>query len=122
MTAYLVIPRLKGRIDLTSPVIYLGKKEIQQADNTHMSSAFFDAISSVKQDVSGKVIKEQCILRLHQGKYTVEDLHSTNGTYLGSTNLKYSPPVTLKDGDQIIIPVEENGQLVQLILEFHGSE
>ncbi len=120
MTAYLAIPRLKGRIDLSNPVIYLGKKEIQQADKTNMPSSFFDAISSVKQDPSGKVIKEQCILRLNQGKYTIEDLHSTNGTYLGSTNLKHSPPVTMKDGDQIIIPVEEKGQLVQLILEFHS--
>ena len=67
------------------------------------------------------MIKEHFLLNNSNGSFSIENRHRTNGTYIGSTNLKGAKPYKLKDGDQIVLPVQEKGKLVSLIIVFHLS-
>jgi len=98
---------------------HIGREEIQGvATNALPDLNAYNNISKVRQDGQGNYTKEQFINYNSNGEYKIEDKRSTNGTYLGTTKLQGMPPQPLKDGDKIIIPVEEGGKLVQLEVIF----
>lgn len=119
---YLEIPKIAGKIEIpyNQKVIYIGKREIKDCVVNPLSDPkAFDSISSVRKDKdTGAVIKQQFIITKDRDKYFIEDPNSTNGTYLGNLNLKQTPTSPLKNGDEIIVPLEENGKLQQLKIYF----
>lgn len=120
---YLEIPKIAGKIEISNDqkVIYIGKREIKDCVVNPLSDPkAFDSISSVRTDKdTGAVIKQQFTITKDKDKYFIEDPNSTNGTYLGNLNLKQTPTAPLKNGDEIIVPLEENGKLQQLKIYFH---
>lgn len=122
---YLEIPKIGGKI-LLSPnqkIIHIGKKDIKKSATVSVDPALFSSISSVRKDSkTGLYVKQQFIISLRENRYYIEDLNSTNGTYLGNLNLKQTTPQLLKNGDTIVVPVEENGTLVQMKLIFHETK
>lgn len=122
LEVFLEIPKISGKIIIPNDqnIIYIGKREIKESVTKSLGDPLaLDSISSVRRDKnSGAVIKQQFILTKKGDKYYIEDPNSSNGTFLGSVNLKQSPPVILKDGDEIIVPIEENGKLIQLKIYF----
>jgi hypothetical protein len=124
MRAYLEISQIGGIINLPlkQTTFYIGKDEIKSvASKSLPDPKAYESISRVQRDPKGNVIKEHFLLNNSNGSFTIEDRHSTNGTYIGSTNLKGAKPYKLKDGDQIILPVQEKGKLISLIIVFHLS-
>ncbi|UYP45892.1 hypothetical protein NEF87_002177 [Candidatus Lokiarchaeum ossiferum] len=121
---YLEIPKIGGKILLpqNQHVFHIGKKDIKKSATLSVDPALFSAISSVRKDPkTGSYVKQQFIISLRGDRYYIEDLNSTNGTYLGNLNLKQTTPQLLKNGDKIIVPVEENGTLIQMDLIFHDT-
>ncbi|QEE14544.1 site-2 protease family protein [Promethearchaeum syntrophicum] len=120
---FIEIPKIAGKIEIPNnqELIHIGKREIKNSVVKNLSDPrAFDSISSVRTDKdTGAVIKQQFIISRVKDKYFIEDQNSANGTYLGGINLKQSPPAPLKSGDEIIIPIEENGELIQLKMYFH---
>ena len=120
---YLEIPKIAGKIEIPNDqkIIYIGKREIKNCIVKNLSDPrAFDSISSVRTDKdTGAVIKQQFIISKVKDNYYIEDPNSSNGTYLGGANLKQNPPVPLKNGDEIVVPIEENGELIQLKMYFH---
>jgi Zn-dependent protease/pSer/pThr/pTyr-binding forkhead associated (FHA) protein len=122
MRAYLEIPEIGGIIELSSKidVFYIGKDEIKSVASKPLADpSAYDSISRVHKDASGKTIKEHFIIYNNHGKYSIEDKHSTNGTFVGSVSLKGKNSQPLKNGDKIILPVQSKGKLVSLNVIFH---
>ena len=119
--AFLEIPQIGGKLLLppNESKIHVGKRELKRSGTKPLADPNgFNSVSSVRKDAGGNVIKEQFIISNNNGQYNIQDLHSTNGTYLGSAALKQVGVQPLKDGDSIVIPIEENGSLVQLTMIF----
>lgn len=64
------------------------------------------------------VSRQHAVIRPHEQGYTIEDLDSTNGTWVNNTPLPPGPPRILNSGDQIqlgelilIIAFEKNAQV-----------
>ncbi len=117
--AYLEIPRIGAKIMIppTSNQLRLGRDEIQGAATKALQDLNAYKNISRKRDNS-----EHFIINLQNGIYSVEDIHSTNGTYLGTTKLGPGvPSQPLKDGDKIIVPIEEFGKMVQMEIFFRKS-
>ena len=113
---YLEIPRIGAKIPIPSkdPDFRIGRDEIQAA----ATSALPD-LNAYRNISRKRPNSEHFIIHCQNGKYTIEDIHSTNGTYLGATKLGQGvAPQPLKDGDKIIIPIEELGKMVQLEILF----
>ncbi|MCF2139334.1 MAG: FHA domain-containing protein [Candidatus Lokiarchaeota archaeon] len=122
--AFLLIPEIKGKIILSqNEVNHIGKREIVNCATAPINPKEFSTLSSVHQDQFGEVIKEQFNIRFDSdsNQYLIEDRNSTNGTYLGNINLKQTPAQILKNGDEIIVPIEKNGKLMQLKILFQES-
>ncbi|MHA1510596.1 MAG: site-2 protease family protein [Promethearchaeota archaeon] len=119
---YLEIPKIAGKFEIPNDqkIIYIGKREIKNCVVKQLSDPrAFDSISSVRTDKdTGAIIKQQFIISKVKDKYFIEDPNSSNGTYLRGVNLKQNPPAPLKNGDEIIVPIEENGELIQLKMYF----
>ncbi|MGC8877992.1 MAG: protein kinase domain-containing protein [Anaerolineae bacterium] len=64
--------------------------------------------------ISGGVSRQHARLVFAQNAWTIEDLDSTNGTYLNGVPLRPFEPQPLHDGDQV--------QLGQMVLIFHLGE
>lgn len=121
MRALLEIPQLGAKLYIPSnqAEFHVGKDDIKKAATIQQADpSSFDSISSVKVDPSGKIIKEHFIIHIQNGSFSIEDQHSTNGTYFGSKSLKGLPPQKLKDGDQFVIPIQQQGKLTSLIVIF----
>ena len=121
---FLEIPRINGKLPIPDGVkdFYVGRDEIQGCATKSLPDLnAYNNISKVRKDGSGKVIKEHFIIHIDGDKFTVEDQHSTNGTYLGTTKLQGAGPQLLKKGDKIILPIEEFGKMVQLEILFKKS-
>ena len=120
---YLEIPKIEGKIEIPNDqnIIHIGKREIKNCVVKQLSDPrAFDSISSVRTDKdTGAIIKQQFIISKVKDKYFIEDPNSSNGTYLRDVNLKQKPPAPLRNGDEIIVPIEENGELIQLKMYFH---
>jgi len=120
---YLEIPKIAGKIEIPNDqkIKHIGKREIKNCVVKQLSDPrAFDSISSVRTDKdTGAIIKQQFIISKVKDKYFIEDSNSSNGTYLRGANLKQKPPAPLRNGDEIIVPIEENGELIQLKLYFH---
>jgi hypothetical protein len=121
MGAIFEIPQFAGKLIIPPSLseFHIGKQDIRDAITIMPKDEHsFDPISSVRKDAQGTVLKEQFIIRYTKGSYTIEDRGSTNGTYLGSKVLKGQPPTALSDGMEIIIPIQDNNQLMQLKMIF----
>jgi len=64
--------------------------------------------------VSGGVSRQHARLVFARNAWTIEDLESTNGTYLNGVPLRPFEPQPLRDGDQVI--------LGQMVLIFHAGK
>jgi pSer/pThr/pTyr-binding forkhead associated (FHA) protein len=99
---------------------HYGREEIQAVATKALPDLnAYNNISRVRRDQSGKPYSEHFIIHFADGEYKIEDQHSTNGSYLNNTKLKGLPPQPLKEGDKLILPIEEFGKMVQLELIFH---
>ena len=117
--AFLDIPDIQGKIALTGEITYIGKLTIRNSTNKALDAAFLSPISRIKKDPqTDRILKQQCMITFQNGQFYIEDQNTTNGTYLNGENLKLTTPQLLRNGSQIIIPVEKNGQLNQLKLIF----
>jgi Zn-dependent protease len=121
MGALLEIPQFAGTIIIPSTVIdfHIGKQEIRESISIPLKDdKVFDPISSVRKDARGDIIKQHFIIHKTNQFYTIEDLGSTNGTYIRNINIKGLGPKPLNDGTEIVIPIQENNQLIQMKLIF----
>ena len=120
---YIEIPKIAGKIEIPNDqkLTYIGKREIKNSVVKSLSDPkALDSISSVRTDKdTGAIIKQQFIISKVNDKYFIEDPNSSNGTYLENLNLKQNPPTQLKNGAEIVVPIEENGELIQLKMYFH---
>jgi Zn-dependent protease len=115
------IPQFTGKLEvpLNTPQFHVGKQEFKDSLAVlPKDDKAFEPISSVRKDNAGNITKEQFIIRYQNGQYTIEDRGSTNGTYIGSLNLKGKPPTKIQNGMEIVIPIQENNQLVQMKIIF----
>jgi len=119
--AYFEISQIAGKLYLGNDAIKsYGREEIQGIATKALPDLnAYNNISRVRKDQSGKAYSEHFIIHCANGEYKIEDLHSTNGTYLNNTKLKGLPPQPLKEGDKVILPIEEFGKMVQLEMVFH---
>jgi hypothetical protein len=115
------IPQNGGKLYLgDNPKSHYGREEIQGIALKALPDLnAYNNISRVRKDQSGATYSEHFIIHFKDGIYSIEDLHSTNGTYLNNTKLKGLPPQPMKDGDKVILPIEEKGKMVQLEMIFH---
>jgi hypothetical protein len=64
----------------------------------------FPEVDLDADDPEAKVSRKHALIRIAEGKITVEDIGSLNGTYVNrGTRLQPGSPVELKTGDEIII-------------------
>ncbi|WP_457556624.1 FHA domain-containing protein [Candidatus Harpocratesius sp.] len=115
-TAYLEIPRIGAKIMIPPNVsrFRIGRNEIQGAATQALPD-----LNAYKNISRKRENSEHFIIHYQNGQYSIEDIHSTNGTYIGTMKLGPGvPPQPLKDGDKIIVPVEEFGKMVQLEIFF----
>lgn len=64
----------------------------------------FPEVDLDQDDPEAKVSRKHALLRIENGKITVEDIGSLNGTYVNrQPRLQPGTPVELKSGDEIII-------------------
>jgi FHA domain len=117
------IPDIAGKlyIPLDKPSFHIGRDEIQGVATKALPDLnAYKNISRARSNNTG-VYSEHFIIHVNQGKCSIEDQHSTNGTYLGTMKLKGMPAQPLKDGDKVILPIEEHGKMVQLEIFFKSS-
>ena len=69
-------------------------------------------VSSLGTDVGG-VSRRHCIIRQQGNQYTIEDLASTNHTYVNKVQLPANVPQPLNHGDEV--------RLGRLVLNFYVS-
>ena len=120
--SYFEIPPIAGKLYLGAdkPLKSYGREEIQGVATKALPDLnAYNNISRVRKDQSGNSYSEHFIIHYEKGEYKIEDLHSTNGTYLNNTKLKGLPPQPLKEGDKVILPIEEFGKMVQMEMIFH---
>ena len=118
-SAYLEIPRIGAKIVIppTTNKFRIGRDEIQGAATQSLPD-----LNAYKNISRKRENSEHFIIIVQNGVYSVEDIHSTNGTYLGTTKLGPGiPPQPLKEGDKIIVPIEEFGTMVQMEIFFRKS-
>jgi hypothetical protein len=78
-----------------------------------------DPVSGVFPDVdltphgadSAGVSRRHCVIRQQGGQYTIEDLRSTNGTFVNKSKLVPESPQILNNGDEV--------RLGRVVLNFH---
>ena len=64
----------------------------------------FPEVDLDADDPEAKISRKHALIRIAEGKITVEDIGSLNGTYVNRGNrLQPGTPVELKTGDEIII-------------------
>jgi hypothetical protein len=64
----------------------------------------FPEVDLDADDPEAKVSRKHALIRIDAGKITIEDIGSLNGTYVNrQPRLQPGTPLTLKDGDEIII-------------------
>lgn len=64
----------------------------------------FPEVDLDADDPEAKISRKHALLRIENGKLTVEDIGSLNGTYVNrQPRLQPGTPVDLKNGDEIII-------------------
>ena len=64
----------------------------------------FPEVDLDADDPEAKISRKHALIRIAEGKITVEDIGSLNGTYVNrGTRLQPGSPVELKTGDEIII-------------------
>jgi pSer/pThr/pTyr-binding forkhead associated (FHA) protein len=64
----------------------------------------FPEVDMEADDPEAKISRKHALLRIEDGKITVEDIGSLNGTYVNrQPRLQPGNPVELKSGDEIII-------------------
>ena len=111
---FLDIPRIGGKLYITENPLRIGRDEIQGVAKKALPD-----LNAYKNISRKRADSEHFIIHTVGNQYTIEDIHSTNGTYLGTTKLGLGvPPQPLKNGDKIIIPIEEYGKMVQLEVFF----
>lgn len=112
---FLEIPRIGGKLYITENPLRIGRDEIQG-----VATKALPDLNAYKNISRKRADSEHFIIHTLENQYTIEDIHSTNGTYLGTTKLGLGvPPQPLKSGDKIIIPLEEFGKMVSLELFFN---
>ena len=112
--AYLEIPRIGAKIPIDENPFRVGRHEIQNGSTIDLPD-----LNAYKNISRKRPNSEHFIIHLENDQYLIEDIHSTNGTYLGTTKLGPGvPPQPLKNGDKIIVPIEEYGKMVQLEIIF----
>lgn len=117
--AYLDIPSIGATIKIPSNVdkLRIGRDDIQGAATKSLPD-----LNAYKNISRKRENSEHFIIHVDNDQFKIEDVHSTNGTYLGTTKLGQGvPPQPLKDGDKIIVPIEEFGKMVQLEIFFKKS-
>lgn len=115
-SAYLEIPRIGAKIMIppNTSRFRIGRDDIQGAATQALPD-----LNAYKNISRKRENSEHFIIHYQNGQYSVEDIHSTNGTYIGTMKLGPGvPPQHLKDGDKIIVPIEEFGKMVQLEIIF----
>ena len=111
---HLEIPRIGAKIPINDNPFQIGRLEIQNAATKDLPD-----LNAYKNISRRRADSEHFIIHLENNQYLIQDIHSTNGTYLGSTKLGPGvPPQPLKNGDKIIVPIEEFGKMVQLEIFF----
>ena len=64
----------------------------------------FPEVDMEADDPEAKISRKHALLRIEDGKITIEDIGSLNGTYVNrQPRLQPGNPVELKSGDEIII-------------------
>ncbi len=113
-TAYLDIPRIGGQLPISKIPFRVGRNEIKAVATKDLPD-----LNAYKNISRKRTDSEHFIIHEKDGMFTIEDIHSTNGTYLGTTKLGPGvPPQALRPGDKIIVPIEEFGRMVQLEIIF----
>ncbi len=123
--AYLYIPKIGGKIILPpkEKEIHIGRQDIKNsATKTIDEQISLDVISGKRKDQNGAFKKEQFIIYLENDDYYIEDKRSSNGTYIGKNNLKGKGKRKLHPQDEIILPIQKQGKLMQLKLYFYLAE
>lgn len=112
--AYLEIPSIGGKLPIQEGELRIGRDEIQG-----IATISLPDLNAYKNVSRKRENSEHFIIRNNNGNITIEDRGSTNGTYLGTDKITGTGPHSLKDGDKFIIPIEENGRMVQLEIILH---
>lgn len=114
---YFEIPRIGGKLIINQTPFRVGRNEIKEIATKDLPD-----LNAYKNISRKRAESEHFIIHEKNGNYLIEDIHSTNGTYLGTTKLGPGvPPQQLKNGDKIIVPIEEFGKMVQLEIFFKLS-
>jgi Zn-dependent protease len=121
--AFLEISKFKGQIALTEKKVYIGKDELARSAQIPFDLEILNSVSSVRRSKSGKVVKYHFLISFKKDHWEIEDSMSTNGTFVQGRNLKGAGRVILKDGAEIIVPIDEQGRKMQLkiIFRLHSS-
>ncbi|WP_371802025.1 FHA domain-containing protein [Candidatus Lokiarchaeum ossiferum] len=110
---FLEIARIGGKIDIPEGELRLGRDEIQG-----VATIALPDLNAYKNISRKRTNSEHFILRKKGNVVTIEDRGSTNGTYMGTEKITGTNPRTLKNGDKIVLPIEEHGKMVQLEMIF----
>ncbi|MHA1585648.1 MAG: FHA domain-containing protein [Promethearchaeota archaeon] len=111
---YLEIPRIGAKLIINENPFRIGRDEIQGAATKALPD-----LNAYRNISRKRPTSEHFIIHNNANQYSIEDTHSTNGTYVGTTKLGPGvPPQPLRDGEKIIIPIEEFGKMVQLEVFF----
>ncbi len=110
---YLEIPKIGGRIDIPEGELRLGRDEVQG-----VATIALPDLNAYKNISRKRATSEHFLLRKNGNVVTIEDRGSTNGTYMGSEKITNAGPRTLKNGEKIVLPIEEHGKMVQLEMIF----
>jgi pSer/pThr/pTyr-binding forkhead associated (FHA) protein len=108
--ALLAHPRLVLAADGTSFDL-TGKREILLGREDPVSNIFPDVDLTDHGGEEGGVSRTHARISLRDGRYLIEDLNSTNCTYLNRQKLTPRTPTLLNDGDEI--------RLGRVMLTFH---
>lgn len=110
---FLEIAQIGGKIDIPEGELRLGRDEIQG-----VATIALPDLNAYKNISRKRSSSEHFIIKKSGDVVTIEDRGSTNGTYMGTEKITGSSPRTLKDGDKIVLPIEEHGKMVQLEMIF----
>jgi FHA domain len=102
------VPQFKARLQ----IIRGGRKgqefPLEQGNNLvgrwDPETGAFPEVDLEQDDPEAKISRKHALIRIEDGKITVEDIGSLNGTYVNrQPRLQPGTPVELKSGDEIII-------------------
>lgn len=116
--AFLEIAKFRGKLVISEKKVYIGKDELARSAQIPFDLEILNSISSVRRNSRGKVVKHHFVITFQKDQFHIEDSLSTNGTYLQGRSLKGAGQVVLADGAEIVVPIEENGQKMQLKIIF----